>query len=93
MRIGGAGHPDPEIRGGPVSKKSFSALRVSFWSKNKAGARAPPLNPPRGWIFLLTGRWDYYYTGGFVSWGEGCFKRKRRLVGSRLSFSDVVPEV
>ena len=33
---GGGGHPDPEIRGeGPVSKKPFSALRASFWSKNK----------------------------------------------------------
>ena len=30
----GGGHPDPEIRGvGAVSKKNFSALRASFWSK------------------------------------------------------------
>ena len=71
MRIGGAGHADPEIRGGPDSKNFFSALRVSFWSKNKAGARAPPLNPPRGCFFLLTGRGDYYYTGGLISWGRG----------------------
>ena len=35
---GGGGHPDPEIRGrGPVSKKYFWALRVSFSSKNKVG--------------------------------------------------------
>ena len=38
---GGGGHPDPEIRGGPVSTNVFSALRASFWSKNKGGARAP----------------------------------------------------
>ena len=34
---------------GEVSKKLFSALRASVWSKNKRGAlvpRAPPLNPP-----------------------------------------------
>ena len=42
--------PDLQIRGGgkPVSKQFFSALRPSFWSKNKGGAgpRAPPLDPP-----------------------------------------------
>ena len=50
---GRPGHPDPEIKeggGGPVSEILFSALRTSFWSKNKGeggGApRAPPLNPP-----------------------------------------------
>ena len=47
---GGGGHPDPEIRGGPGLKKNFfSALRASFWSKNKGGGRAPqapPLDPP-----------------------------------------------
>ena len=47
----GGGHPDPKIRGGgrPVSKKIFSALRASVWSKNKGWARAPrnsPLDPP-----------------------------------------------
>ena len=30
---GGNGHPDPEIRGAPVSKKFFPALRASIWSK------------------------------------------------------------
>ena len=45
----GAGHPDPEIRGGPgLQKKIFLALRASVWSKNK---KAPPpwgpsLDPP-----------------------------------------------
>ena len=35
---GGPGYPDYEIRGrGPVSKLFFSALRASFWSKNKGG--------------------------------------------------------
>ena len=29
---GGGGHPDPEIRGGPVN---FFGLQASFWSKNK----------------------------------------------------------
>ena len=33
---GGAGHPDPEIRGGTsLKKKIFSALWASVWSKNK----------------------------------------------------------
>ena len=44
------GHPDPDIRGGGggggrAPKKSFSALRASFWSKNKRGPRAPSLDP------------------------------------------------
>ena len=45
---GGAVIPDPEIRGGPVSKKTFSALRASVWSKNKGGRvpRALPLDSP-----------------------------------------------
>ena len=50
---GGAGHPEPEIRAGPRLKKNiFSALRASYWSKNKVrggGSRAPgapPLDPP-----------------------------------------------
>ena len=36
-REGGRGgsHPDPEINGGGVSKKFFSVLRASVWSKNK----------------------------------------------------------
>ena len=49
FRWGGGGvHPDPEIRGGADSKL-FSAIRASFWSKNKGvGAGplwAPPLDP------------------------------------------------
>ena len=32
---GGGVHPNPEIRGGAVSKKVFSALQASVWSKNK----------------------------------------------------------
>ena len=46
---GGGVHPRPEIRegeGGRPPKKIFSALRASFWSKNKGGSRAPPLDPP-----------------------------------------------
>ena len=42
---------DLEIRegrgGGAVSKKIFSAPRASVWSKNKGGARAPPLDLPQ----------------------------------------------
>ena len=48
IRGGGPGHPDPEIRGGGGSpKKFFSALRASFWSKNKRGPRPLDLLP---WI-------------------------------------------
>ena len=54
---GRPGHPDPEIRGkggggGAVSKKIFSALRASVWSKNKWGGGGGPgpspgsLDPP-----------------------------------------------
>ena len=35
--------------GTAASKNFFSALRASFWSKNKGGARvprAPPVEPP-----------------------------------------------
>ena len=41
------GHPDPEMRvgGGAVSKKIFSALRASFWSKNKGGPGQPSSSP------------------------------------------------
>ena len=42
---GGDGHPDPEIRGGAASKKFFSALRASFWSKNKGGPGPPSPSP------------------------------------------------
>ena len=53
IRGGGGGggvpsHPDPEIRGGVVSKNFFSQF-ASVWSKNKGGGgdhRAPPLDPP-----------------------------------------------
>ena len=31
----GPGHPDPEIRGGPVSQKIFSGPLASFWLTNK----------------------------------------------------------
>ena len=45
---GAAGHPDPEIRGSPVSKKIFPALQASVRSKNKAAPppSSPPLEPP-----------------------------------------------
>ena len=41
IRGWGSGHPDPEIRGGTVSKKIFSALWAPVWSKNK-GEGGPP---------------------------------------------------
>ena len=33
----GPGRPYPEIKGGSVSKKNFSALWASVWCKNKGG--------------------------------------------------------
>ena len=44
IRGGGNGHPDPYIRGEgrPVSKKNFSALQASVWSKNKGAHLDPP---------------------------------------------------
>ena len=40
---------DPEIRGGPVSKKIFSALLASVWSKNKGGGPSGLLPWIRHW--------------------------------------------
>ena len=37
---------DLDLNGGGLKKNSFSALRVSVWSENKGGPRAPPLDPP-----------------------------------------------
>ena len=46
---GGHGYPDPEIRGGEVSKKFFWALWASVWSKNKVGGGGTgPPGPSRG---------------------------------------------
>ena len=55
LQIGGGGsHPDPEIRGGggAFSKKNFSTLPASFWSKNKGG---PGLPGPLPWIWRWQG--------------------------------------
>ena len=45
---GGPGHLNPAIRGGggggAVSKRFFSALQASVWSKNKDGAISGHLN-------------------------------------------------
>ena len=64
LQIGGGawvgGHPDPDIRGGVVSKKKFLARQASVWSKNKGGARypqAPPLDLPLHQAFLLIGEY------------------------------------
>ena len=46
---GGAGHPDPEIRGvgGTRSKKNFfRPFGPHFGLKIRGGGRAPPLDPP-----------------------------------------------
>ena len=52
--MGGSGHPDPEIRGGPISI-FFSALRASVLSKSIGGRApwAPPLD-----LSLLTNEMD-----------------------------------
>ena len=51
---GGAGHPDPEIRGvgGHGLKKFFSAIWASFWSENKGGGGKGLLPWIRHWTFL-----------------------------------------
>ena len=38
----GSSHLDPEISGGPGSKKFFWALQASIWSKNKGGGTGHP---------------------------------------------------
>ena len=47
---GGGGHPDPKIRRGRGRPPEifFSALRASFWSKNKGGGGASPPGPSPG---------------------------------------------
>ena len=35
------GHPDPKIRGSPGLQNLFSALRASFWAKNKGRPPGP----------------------------------------------------
>ena len=45
IRGEGGGHLDPEIRGALVSKKFFSALWASVWSKSKGGGRPPDPSP------------------------------------------------
>ena len=42
----GKGGGGEEKREGPVSKKTFSALRASVWSKNKGGGGQAPWAPP-----------------------------------------------
>ena len=45
----GGGSSRPLDKGRPDLKKNFfSVLRVSVWSKNKGGARAPALGPTEG---------------------------------------------
>ena len=78
MEGGGGGHPDPEIKGDPASKFFFRPFGSHFGLKIKEGGRAPPLDPPRGWIFFLTGRWGYYYTGGLISSGRGVLSGRSR---------------
>ena len=58
---GGSSHPDPEIRGRPGLKKNFfSALRVSFWSKNKVGEQAPQA-PPLNLPLITSGKLSHCY--------------------------------
>ena len=45
----GYGHPDPEISGGLVSNKFFSAFRSSIWYKKSRGGGGP--SP--GWCILV----------------------------------------
>ena len=54
---GGGGHPDPDIRRGASLQKFFSALRTSFWSKNK-GRRIRHFRHPNQ-IFLSNGKHRY----------------------------------
>ena len=42
---GGGGHPDPEIRGAPVSKRFFRPFGPQF-GLNIWGGGGPPLDPP-----------------------------------------------
>lgn len=58
---GAAGHPDPEIRGSPVSKKIFPALQASVRSKNKA-APPPPLRWNRHWCVWKAFSYCFYVT-------------------------------
>ena len=44
-KVGGDGHPDSEIKGGPVSKKIFPRPFGPLFGLKLRGDRAPPLSP------------------------------------------------
>ena len=75
LRWGGGGrdsHPDPQIRGGLVSKKILFVLQASFWSKNKKGGGSP--GSATGiivvWFKLLKSRIrNCDYSNNTISWG------------------------
>ena len=72
-RRGGGSHPDPQIRGGPVSKRILFVLQASFWSKNKKGGGGSP-GSATGiifvWFKLLKSRIrNCDFSNNTISWG------------------------
>ena len=59
-RGGGVQSSRPWDKGGPGLKKIFSALRVSFWSKNKVGEQAPQA-PPLNLPLITSGKLSHCY--------------------------------
>ena len=57
---GGVQSSRPWDKGGPGLKKIFSALRVSFWSKNKVGEQAPQA-PPLNLPLITSGKLSHCY--------------------------------
>ena len=71
----GGGYPDSEIRGARWSQnKFFSALRVSFWSKNKGGGWPPGPSPGSAMPFVIS------IENGWVI-GRGYFSPNARTGG------------
>ena len=72
---GAAGHPDPEIRGSPVSKKIFPALQASVRSKNKA---APPRRPSAGTATGVCGKHSHIVSMLLI------IRKKKTLMGLKI---------
>ena len=79
MGGGGAGHPDPEISGGPVSKKNFFGPWGFILVENKGGRVpwAPPLDQPLGEKHKLC---------------QGAYRTSRTLLLNTCTFNSNVSE-
>ena len=72
---GAAGHPDPEIRGSPVSKKFFQRFRPQFGLKIRP---PPPLLPSAGTATGVCGKHSHIVSMLLIVW------KKKTLMGLKI---------